>query len=65
MWTVAVALRPQPRPVRLRSHAGTAFRRAARGPAGALEQVRDTEDFLALAAAAKRTRNILTKSAGL
>ena len=28
-----------------------------------LEQVRDTEDFLALATAAKRTRNILTKSA--
>ena len=33
--------------------------------AQALEQVRDTEDFLALAAAAKRTRNILTKSAGV
>lgn len=33
--------------------------------ARALEQVRDTADFLALAAAAKRTRNILTKSAGL
>jgi len=31
--------------------------------AKALEQVRDTDDFLALAAAAKRTRNILTKSA--
>ncbi len=29
----------------------------------ALEQVRDTEDFQALAAAAKRTRNILDKSA--
>ncbi len=29
----------------------------------ALEQVRDTEDFTALAAAAKRTRNILEKSA--
>lgn len=29
----------------------------------ALEQVRDTDDFQALAAAAKRTRNILTKSA--
>lgn len=29
----------------------------------ALEQVRDTADFQALAAAAKRTRNILTKSA--
>lgn len=33
--------------------------------AKALEQVRDTDDFLALAAAAKRTRNILTKSAGV
>lgn len=33
--------------------------------AQALEKVRDTEDFLALAAAAKRTRNILTKSAGV
>jgi glycyl-tRNA synthetase beta chain len=33
--------------------------------ARALEGVRDTEDFLALAAAAKRTRNILTKSAGM
>jgi glycyl-tRNA synthetase beta chain len=31
--------------------------------ARALEQVRDTEDFQALAAAAKRTRNILSKSA--
>ena len=31
--------------------------------ARALEQVRDTEDFRALAAAAKRTRNILSKSA--
>ncbi len=30
----------------------------------ALESIRDTEDFVALAAAAKRTRNILTKSAG-
>jgi glycyl-tRNA synthetase beta chain len=38
---------------------------AALARAQALEQVRDTEDFLALAAAAKRTRNILTKSAGL
>jgi glycyl-tRNA synthetase beta chain len=33
--------------------------------AQALEKVRDTEDFLALAAAAKRIRNILTKSAGV
>jgi len=33
--------------------------------ARALELVRDTEDFVALAAAAKRTRNILTKSAGV
>jgi len=33
--------------------------------ARALERVRDTEDFLALAAAAKRIRNILTKSAGI
>lgn len=33
--------------------------------AQALEKVRDTDDFLALAAAAKRTRNILTKSAGV
>jgi len=32
--------------------------------ADALEAIRDTEDFLALAAAAKRTRNIITKSAG-
>ncbi len=31
--------------------------------AQALEQIRDTEDFLALTAAAKRTRNILAKSA--
>ncbi|HEV2245639.1 MAG TPA: glycine--tRNA ligase subunit beta [Terriglobia bacterium] len=38
---------------------------AALARAQALEQVRDTEDFLALAAAAKRTRNILTKSAGV
>jgi glycyl-tRNA synthetase beta chain len=38
---------------------------AALARARALEQVRDTEDFLALAAAAKRTRNILTKSAGV
>lgn len=38
---------------------------AALARAQALEQVRDTEDFLALAAAAKRTRNILTKSAGM
>jgi glycyl-tRNA synthetase beta chain len=38
---------------------------AALARAQALEQVRDSEDFLALAAAAKRTRNILTKSAGL
>ncbi len=33
--------------------------------ARSLELVRDTEDFLALAAAAKRTRNILTKSGGV
>jgi len=33
--------------------------------AQALEKIRDTEDFVALAAAAKRTRNILTKSAGV
>lgn len=38
---------------------------AALARAQALEQVRDTDDFLALAAAAKRTRNILTKSAGV
>ena len=31
--------------------------------AAALEKIKDTEDFLALAAAAKRTRNILEKSA--
>jgi glycyl-tRNA synthetase beta chain len=31
--------------------------------AKALEEIRDTEDFVALAAAAKRTRNILSKSA--
>ncbi len=37
---------------------------AALARARALEQVRDTEDFVALASAAKRTRNILTKSAG-
>jgi glycyl-tRNA synthetase beta chain len=36
-----------------------AIRRAA-----ALEKIRDSEDFLALAVAAKRTRNILEKSAG-
>jgi len=30
----------------------------------ALESIRDTEDFVSLAAAAKRTRNILSKSAG-
>jgi glycyl-tRNA synthetase beta chain len=44
--------------------AGTGVPAAALARAQALEQVRDTEDFLALAAAAKRTRNILTKSAG-
>jgi glycyl-tRNA synthetase beta chain len=33
----------------------------ARG--GALERIRDSEDFVALSTAAKRTRNILTKSA--
>jgi len=38
---------------------------AALARAQALESVRDTEDFVALAAAAKRTRNILTKSAGV
>lgn len=38
---------------------------AALARAKALEQVRDTDDFLALAAAARRTRNILTKSAGI
>ncbi len=38
---------------------------AALARAQALEQIRDTEDFLALASAAKRTRNILTKSAGI
>lgn len=38
---------------------------AALARARALEEIRDTEDFLALAAAAKRTRNILTKSAGV
>ena len=37
---------------------------AALARAQALERARDTEDFVALAAAAKRTRNILTKSAG-
>lgn len=45
--------------------AGAEVPAAALARAQALEQVRDTEDFLALAAAAKRTRNILTKSAGL
>ncbi len=44
---------------------GTSVPAAALARAQALEQVRDTEDFLALAAAAKRTRNILTKSAGM
>jgi glycyl-tRNA synthetase beta chain len=44
--------------------AGSGVPAAALARAQALEQVRDTEDFLALAAAAKRTRNILTKSAG-
>ncbi len=38
---------------------------AALARAQALEQIRDTEDFVALASAAKRTRNILTKSAGI
>ena len=37
----------------------------ALGRAQSLELVRDSEDFLALAAAAKRTRNILTKSGGV
>ena len=37
----------------------------ALGRAKSLELVRDSEDFLALAAAAKRTRNILTKSGGV
>ncbi|TAM82667.1 MAG: glycine--tRNA ligase subunit beta [Acidobacteria bacterium] len=45
--------------------AGSGIPSAALARAKALEQVRDTDDFLALAAAAKRTRNILTKSAGL
>ncbi|HXH50019.1 MAG TPA: glycine--tRNA ligase subunit beta [Terriglobia bacterium] len=45
--------------------AGSGIPAAALARAQALEQVRDSEDFLALAAAAKRTRNILTKSAGL
>jgi glycyl-tRNA synthetase beta chain len=45
--------------------AGANVPAAALARAQALEQVRDTEDFLALAAAAKRTRNILTKSAGI
>jgi glycyl-tRNA synthetase beta chain len=44
--------------------AGSGVPAAALARAQALEQVRDTEDFLGLAAAAKRTRNILTKSAG-
>jgi glycyl-tRNA synthetase beta chain len=45
--------------------AGADVPAAALARAQALEKVRDTEDFLALAAAAKRTRNILTKSAGV
>jgi glycyl-tRNA synthetase beta chain len=45
--------------------AGSGIAADALARAKALEQVRDSEDFLALAAAAKRTRNILTKSAGL
>ena len=45
--------------------AGITVPAAALRRAQALEKVRDTEDFLALAAAAKRTRNILTKSAGV
>ncbi|HET9177156.1 MAG TPA: glycine--tRNA ligase subunit beta [Terriglobia bacterium] len=44
--------------------AGSSIPSVVLARAKALEQVRDTEDFLALAAAAKRTRNILTKSAG-
>jgi glycyl-tRNA synthetase beta chain len=43
--------------------AGTDVPSAAMSRARGLERIRDTEDFLALAAAAKRTRNILTKSA--
>ena len=43
--------------------AGSGIPAVAFARAQALEQVRDTDDFLALAAAAKRTRNILTKSA--
>ncbi|HEX5413398.1 MAG TPA: glycine--tRNA ligase subunit beta [Terriglobia bacterium] len=46
-------------------HEGSAIPALALARAKALEQVRDTEDFLALASAAKRTRNILTKSAGV
>ncbi len=45
--------------------AGSDVPAVALARAEALEKVRDTEDFLALAAAAKRTRNILTKSAGV
>jgi glycyl-tRNA synthetase beta chain len=45
--------------------AGANVPAAALARGEALEKVRDTEDFLALTAAAKRTRNILTKSAGV
>ncbi|HKT10867.1 MAG TPA: glycine--tRNA ligase subunit beta [Terriglobia bacterium] len=45
--------------------AGVSVPAVALRRAQALEMARDTEDFLALAAAAKRTRNILTKSAGV
>jgi glycyl-tRNA synthetase beta chain len=47
----------------VRSFKGWSFPAKALERGKALEQVRDTEDFQALAAAAKRTRNILDKSA--
>lgn len=50
--------------VRATISAGCQVPLEALGRAGALEDIRGTEDFEALAAGAKRIRNILTKSAG-